>query len=229
MYKGFIKLIVILLAGTSIAIAEETNFLQSALQDLIQKELPNDKASIEVRFNSPDKLASLNSKIEEIKDVKLEKFNPSNPNFIARIIYNNGQGESVSGNFTSFIEVPVAAKFIKQNDQIDSDAIKMVQVRSDKIRKDYATDIAEVINMKARKHIAAGTMFSNNDLIKPPAIKTSDPVNIVYVSGAISLKATGTALGSGSIGDNIKIKNDSSGAVLLGEIINKNTVKVGGN
>ena len=59
-------------------------------------------------------------------------------------------------------------------------------------------------------------------------IDINDPVNIIYSSGAINLKTVGIALGAGAVGDMIKVKNTSSGAVLLGQIINKNTVQVGG-
>jgi flagella basal body P-ring formation protein FlgA len=63
----------------------------------------------------------------------------------------------------------------------------------------------------------------------PSVIKNNDPVNIIYSSGSISLKTVGISMGVGAVGDMIKVKNSSSGAVLLGQIINKNTVQVGGN
>jgi len=71
-------------------------------------------------------------------------------------------------------------------------------------------------------------MIKISDISNPPVIKNNDPVNIVYSSGVINLKTTGVALGSGAVGDMIKVKNGTSGAVILGQIINKNTIQVSG-
>lgn len=212
-----------------IAFAEDQNFLSSTVEDLIVKELPNEQAFVEVTFNSPEKVASIETNIENIKDVRLEALDNKSSNFRINITYNNGKADSLSGNYFPLVEVPVAAKYIKFNDTIQPTDIKTIKIRTDKVKRGYATDTSQVINMKAKRYIASGTMFNINDLLSLPVIKVNDPVNIIYTSGTISLKTVGTALGSGSIGDNIKVKNDSSGAVLLGEIINKNTVKVGGN
>ena len=83
--------------------------------------------------------------------------------------------------------------------------------------------------MQAKKYIAVGKMFKLNEISSPPVIKNNDPVNIIYSSGAINLKTMGVSMGTGAVGDIIKVKNSSSGAVLLGQIINKNTVQMGGN
>jgi flagella basal body P-ring formation protein FlgA len=82
--------------------------------------------------------------------------------------------------------------------------------------------------MQARQYIKPGSMFRSSDLVSPAVIKVNDPVNIIFSSGAINLKTVGIAMGNGAVGDMIKVKNESSGAVLLGQIVNKNTVQVGG-
>jgi flagella basal body P-ring formation protein FlgA len=60
-------------------------------------------------------------------------------------------------------------------------------------------------------------------------IKNADPVNIIYSSGSINLKTSGIALRAGAVGDMIKVKNGTSGIVVLGKIINNNTVQVSGD
>lgn len=201
--------------------------VKTSINDLLLEKILDKKITLEISFNSPSKANIVASKIEKVKDIQLEKLDPKFTSFRAKIIYSDGQQESLSGKYFAYIEIPVAARYIKFGDIIKRDDIGFQKVRADRIKRGYATEISEVIGLKATKQVAPNNMIKLSDLLKPPVIKTNDPVNIIFTSGSISLKTTGTALGSGAVGDTIKVKNDSSGAVLLGEIVNKNTINVG--
>lgn len=238
-YHKFALILICILctcSHTNVAIALESDnnssehgidLLKTSINDLLVEKILDKKITLEINFNSPSKANAVASKIEKVKDIQLEKFDPKFNSFRTKIIYSDGQQESLSGKYFAYIEIPVAARYVKFGDIIGRDDIGLQKVRADRIKRGYATELSEVIGLKATRQIAPNTMFRLSDLLKPPVIKTNDPVNIIFTSGSISLKTTGTALGSGAIGDTIKVKNDSSGAVLLGEIVNKNTINVG--
>jgi len=136
--------------------------------------------------------------------------------------------EEITGKFNSFFEVPVAAKIIRVGDIIIATDIKIQKIRSNKVKDGIALNEQEVIGLQARKFIIAESVFKLNELSKPHVIKANDPVNIIYASNNLMLKTAGIALGSGAIGETIKVKNEDTGNVLLGEIVNKNTVQVSG-
>lgn len=218
-----------LLSVVQIAHAEiEVDIIDETIQSLIQKQITDNRVSVEQQYNSNSKMTAIRSKKEDIKAITLEKFDPKFSSFRAQVLYNDNKVDFISGKYISFIMVPVASNYIKIGDTVQKSDIITKKVRLDKMQKGYATEFKEVVGMQAKKYIAAGNMFKINDISMPPVLKNNDPVNIVYSSGAINLKTTGVALGAGAVGDMIKVKNVNSGAVLLGQIINKNTVRVGG-
>jgi len=101
------------------------------------------------------------------------------------------------------------------------------KTKIDSLKNDYITDQSDIIGMQAKKYISMGNMFKLSDVSRPSVIKQNDPVSIIYSSGTINLKTVGVAMGAGAVGDMIKVKNSTSGAMLLAQVTNKNTVQVG--
>lgn len=223
----FLLLPVLLVLLVSSAFANE-DFIDSTIQGLLQGKITDSRVIVEQQYNSKNKITQIKSKKETIKSIILEKFDPKFSSFRAQVNYNDGTIDSISGKYVSYIMAPVAARYIKFGDIIQDSDITSKKMRLDTFKKGFATESSEVISMQAKKYIAVGRMFNLNDISNPPVLKNNDPVNIIYSSGTISLKTVGIALGAGAVGDMIKVKNTSSGAILLGQIINKNTVQVGG-
>ena len=203
------------------------SYIHQSVSDLIADHIANKDLTVEIFFNS--NIDNIDNNLHNIKDILLEKFNPQYDNFTAKIIYKDNSTDLISGRYFLFTEVPVATRFIRFNEILQSSDITTVSVRIDSLKQGIISDINSVIGKKAKKQISAGGMFHFSDLMQQPVININDPVNIVYSSGLINLKTTGISLGSGVVGDTIKVKNESSGNIILGEIINKNTVKVGGD
>ncbi len=220
----FLPAIILLVSS---AFAAE-NFIDSTIQGLLQEKITDSRVIVEQQYNSKNKLLRIKEKQEEIKSIILEKFDPKFSSFRVQIHYNDEKIDSLSGKYISYVMAPVAGRYIKFGEIIQSSDVASKKIRLDAIKNGYATEEAEVVGMQAKKYIAVGRMFKISDVSSPQVLKNNDPVNIIYSSGTISLKTMGVALGSGAVGDMIKVKNSSSGAVLLGQIINKNTVQVGG-
>ena len=216
---------------TKVALADrgDISSLEQSISDLLLEKILDKRISLELSFNSNSKRDAIDSKFNEIKDIILENFDPKYSGFRAKIIYLDSSTDSISGKYFSLVEVPVAAKYIRYNEIVQQSDLSSVSMRLDRLKRGIITDAADVVGKKAKKQISAGNMFNGADLSTPPVINVNDPVNLVFSSGTISLKTTGIALGSGIIGESIKVKNESSGAVLLGEIVSKNTVRVGEN
>lgn len=219
-------IIVTLLSLPAMLIAD--GLLEQEITEALSEKITDKRIAIELKFNSSSKISDLEGRASEIGKIEVEKFDQKYSSFRVKLTFNDGRQDSISGKYISFVDVPVAANFIKYNGIIGASDLTTTRVRVDHLKRGFATEANEVIGMKVRKYIPAGSMFRLSDLVNPPVIKNGDPVNLVYNSGIIKLKTSGTALGSGAVGDSIKVKNDSSGAVILGEIINKNTVRVGG-
>ena len=224
-YRYIISLWLLVFTIAIEASASES-FIEHTINDLLREKITNERIIVELQYNSQSKMRQVKSKQEKIESIVLEKFEPRYLSFRVNVKYNDGKMDTVSGRYVSYIMVPIAARYIKFNEVIQDSDITTKKVKLGSIHKNYATEIAEVSGMQARKYIAVGSMFKINEISNPPVIKVNDPVSIVYSSGTISLKTMGVALGVGAVGDMVKVKNSSSGAILLGQIINKNTVQV---
>jgi len=211
--------------GNSNALASD-NLVDETIGSLIAEKMGNDKLSIEIKYDSTSAISSVKTKSQKILSIKLDQF--TGRNFSALVQYNNNKEDLISGTYVAFALVPVASRYIKQGEIIQTNDLSFTRIRLDNVRSDFAIDLDNVVGYQSNKQIASGSVIKTSDLTRPLVLKINDPVNITYSSGAISLKTSGIALGSGAIGDTIKVKNTTTGTILLGQIVNKNTVKVGG-
>jgi flagella basal body P-ring formation protein FlgA len=216
---------VLLLVNMSILAKED--FFDKTVMDLLNEKINNSAIEIDLQFDSSSKVTQLRTQESSIKDISLGAFDPKNMTFRVNIKYNNGRMDNISGKYISFVKVPIAARYIKLGDVLQASDLSFIKMNLKDLPNDLTTRESEVIGMQAKQYIPAGTAIKTSDLVSPLVIKNNDPVNIVYSSGTIDLKTVGTAVGSGAIGDMIKVKNSTSGIVVLGQIINKNTVQVG--
>ena len=225
-YKGLLLIILSLAFG--IGNAADDSF-DKAVEGLIYEKIDDPRVIIDIQYESKDKTEKIRSKYNNAQSLLLINFDPTSANFKVRVNYNSGASEELFGRYISSIEVPIISKFIKAGDIITANDITLVKTKINKIKGDYITNENDIIGMQAKKVLANGSLIKRSELRNPLVIKINDPVNILYYSNNIRLKTSGTALGSGSVGDMIKVKNEDTGAVLLGQIINKNTVQVGTN
>jgi flagella basal body P-ring formation protein FlgA len=212
---------------TLFAIADE-DFVGKTINGLLQEKIQDNRIIIEQEYSSKSKFDKIKSAQDKIDSIIVEQFEPKNSSFRVRVNYNDGKAETLSGRYLSYVMAPIAARYIKFGDVIQQSDVTTMKVRIDSLNSEYASELNEVVGMQAKTYIAAGKMFKINEVTSPNVIKNNDPVNIIYSSGAINLKTVGIAMGNGAVGDMIKVKNSSSGVVLLGQIVNKNTVKIGG-
>lgn len=209
--------------------AEGNSFIIDNINKLLRDKITDQRLVIETEFSSNSKLDNITSKQDKVESIDLQEFNAKDAGFRVLVHYTDGKSDSLTGKYKCFVMVPVAAKYIKFGDIIQESDITTQKVLSSDIEKENASEIAQVVGMQAKKYIAVGKMIKIAEIASPNVIKPNDPVNVIYSSGPINLKTVGVAMGSGAVGDMIKVKNESSGAILLGQIINKNTVKVGGD
>ncbi|MEO0348270.1 MAG: flagellar basal body P-ring formation chaperone FlgA, partial [Pseudomonadota bacterium] len=78
----------------------------------------------------------------------------------------------------------------------------------------------------ARNSLVAGKPIPLKSLSNAIAVQKGHNVTIIYERGPMSIKLNGTAVGEGSIGDTVKVKNNSTNKVFTAKIIADNVVKL---
>jgi flagella basal body P-ring formation protein FlgA len=207
-----------------VCLAASQDDLKTSISDALKDKIGNNNLDITVtRITS-----SLPSEmqIDSLQSIEFENYDTKKMTFKARCFLDANKMIIVTGVYEVVAQIPVASRKIKRGEVLQDGDISFVRSKIPDIGDNFFTSAEEVVGMQATKYLNTGAMFKISDLTNPPVIKNNDPVNIVYSSGTIQLKTTGISLSSGAIGDMIRVRNGSSGVVLLGQITNKNTVQI---
>lgn len=201
------------------------NSFEVTVKELISEKIGQDY-SIDVKFDSTNKLEQIISNEGNLKSTSLTFFSPKTKSFKVLTIYKNGEKTELFGKFDAYYEVPTATRPVRFGTNISPGDIKKTKVRRLKTGEIPLKEMPQIFGMQAKFNIMPGQVIKKSDLKLPSVVKENDPVTLLYSSNNITLKTMGVALATGAIGDKIRVKNEKTGIVVFGEIIDKNVVKV---
>lgn len=207
-------------------VAAFAGYFDSTIENILKEQLNNEYLYFETKYDSPIKLNKIYQNEKEIESINLTFFSPVTKSFKVSISLPNSELIEIFGKYDTYYKVPVASRYIKSNEIITPGDITYIDVKKLKNTDNIAMRQENIIDMQIKKSVLANHYFKISDLKRPPVIKENDPVTIVYKSNNITLKTIGLAESAGAIGDKIKVKNDKTGIIVYGEIIDKNIVQV---
>ncbi len=222
------KLFLYFLFCISLSLNTFASDFESSVNELIKEKI-GDQFSLQTKFDSKAKIDKITENNEKIKSISLIYFSPETKSFKVLVLLENEEKIEVFGKFEAFFEVAAASHYIKFGEEISASDYKILKVKSLKSGQIHLKDPDQLVGMQAKYNIPAGHILKMSDLKKPPIIKENDPVTLLYTGHDISLKTIGIALSSGAAGEKIRVKNEKTGIVVFGEIIDRNIVKVGTN
>ena len=115
---------------------------------------------------------------------------------------------AVPVNIKYFANVPVCKKHISRSSIISSDDFEVRRMDITGYNSSDFSDPNLLIGSKARVNISEGKIIGKVFIEEKQTIKRGDKVNIISVFGAVCVKAEGTALQDGKIGQKIRVKRD---------------------
>lgn len=132
----------------------------------------------------------------------------------------------VTFKISHFADVVVVTDNIKRFESLAD--VKLTVERKDitAIRESAVTDINSLEGFQARRNLRPGMILTTRAIERIPDVVSGRDVSIVYNDGLCSISAVGRALQSGMAGDYIKVKNKSSGKVVLARIIDNSVVAI---
>ncbi|WP_231564660.1 flagellar basal body P-ring formation chaperone FlgA [Paracoccus halophilus] len=86
--------------------------------------------------------------------------------------------------------------------------------------------VSQVIGMQLRVMVYEGRRIEPSFLVAPTAVSRNQIVTLAYERAALRIEAEGRALGSGSVGQIIRVMNNSSRVTVSGRIAPDGTVVV---
>jgi len=148
--------------------------------------------------------------------------------FRMRVKNNEGQDThfQISGIVDEYVEFPVANRPISRGTVVSPDDVRMARMNISSIPRDAAREMNSIVGLEANRDVGYGDVFRNNRLTMPPVIAAGSKVTLLYRSALFEATATGVAIEAGQLGEDIRIRNDSSRKIVTGTVIEPGLVGV---
>lgn len=181
-------------------------------------------ANLNIEFSAPS-IYPMDS--QEIDKMEITYFSMKNYSFNLQVIMKNGRHFFLYGKYYGTIGIPVTNQYIKFGNLLTTNNLVLQHITLEKILgTDYLINIDDIIGMEARRNLPCGIALRAKDLANPIVIRPKDKVTIIYSGDNLEIKILGIAIDKGGIGDNVKIKNEKTGKILHGVILDSNIVQV---
>lgn len=125
-----------------------------------------------------------------------------------------------------FETVIVLSRPVQQGDIITRQNLAIEKRDVSKLRGDFVTQIEQIENKLAARYIPAGSIPGLRSFIEPKLIKRGDKIIISAIQPAFTIRMNGIAMMDGTKGQHIRIKNENSGRIISGTVIEPGVVSV---
>lgn len=132
----------------------------------------------------------------------------------------------VSGKYYVLGEIYVPARNIDKGELITPDMLKTITVRMNRVKPMFVTEKDKLVNKEAKKYLKEGKIVTDRDIGEKILIKKNDLITVVYKTDKMQITARGQARQDGVKGERIEVENTKSKKVLVGTVVDAETVYI---
>jgi len=133
----------------------------------------------------------------------------------------------VMADVTASAEVVTAVRYLKPEETIQAEDLKVARIQLPALVHDFAFDPEAVIGKRVVRPLRTDAPVRMSALSVPFVIKRGDQVTIEVKHGGLLIQASGTTKASGQIGQSITVINLDSGKEIRGKVVGPGVVRVG--
>jgi flagella basal body P-ring formation protein FlgA len=133
---------------------------------------------------------------------------------------------TITGRAVEMIEVPVLRRRLAPGDVIRERDVEWLSLRADRIARNAALDIADLLGKSPRRPVRAGEPVLGNELREPILVPKNSLVTIRLQTARMTLTAQGKAMEPGARGDVIRVINTKSNKVISASVTDSGSVEV---
>lgn len=122
--------------------------------------------------------------------------------------------------------VAVTARPLSANHQVTAADVRMEQRDIAGLRQGYVADSEIVVGQIIRHSMAVGTIFQQNHLRAETIVRRGQLVTLIAGVGGMEVRVAGTSMADASLGDRVKVKNNSSDRVVEGIVDAPGVVRI---
>ena len=90
----------------------------------------------------------------------------------------------------------------------------------------FVTEKDKLVNKEAKKYLKEGKIVTDRDIGEKILIKKNDLITVVYKTDKMQITARGQARQDGVKGERIEVENTKSKKVLVGTVVDAETVYI---
>lgn len=163
-------------------------------------------------------------------DVSSLQVDPVQHRFSALLTINGPTMDPISvplaGRVEAVEQVVVAAESLAAGTILQLDELRLSSVRVSRLPKDPVRRIGDAVGLAVRDPVAADQAIPRDELGQPTLVRKGAHVVMRLDGPGLALTGEAVALETGGRGDVIRVQNPNSRAVLQGQVIDLNTVRV---
>lgn len=169
------------------------------------------------------------TRLEQLTVHPLTQKKPQGPYTVIVKVWERGkvvEQSQVRMRIRKFAEVLVAADRISSRSIIAGDMVAIQRMDVTNLREKPVLSHLALTGFRAKRNIAIGKIITTASIELIPDVERGREVKILVTAGACKISAEGIALQRGIIGEYVKVKNKSSGKILVARVTGKNAVAV---
>jgi len=125
-----------------------------------------------------------------------------------------------------FANVVTSIDKISRNDEITNEMIDVKRMEVTTLREKAITNTENILGFRAERNIRKGQIITTGSVETFPDVERGEEVAIVYIEGAFKVSTVGKVLQEGRAGDYIKVKNKSSGKIVIARVVDGHSVAI---
>lgn len=162
---------------------------------------------------------------EKTNVVKWGSFRIEGLNQFRMLVTADDKNFAVGGDFRLFQQLPVLVRPFLPNQRIEAKDLQLVK-KDVTFNQSFISKIDDLVGRTLTFPLGAGEAVQYRQIKEEKMIEKGQIVQIQYKSESFVLSATGVAEQSGTIGDNVKIKNLESQKIFSAVVLGKGVVEV---
>lgn len=132
----------------------------------------------------------------------------------------------LSGQVLAVTDVPVLNRAVRHGEVIQPQDIDWIQVRADRVRRNFALTEDELVGQTPRRRIGAGELVRVSDVQAPIVVPKGTVITMALHSGFMVLTAQGRAVEDGAMGETIRVINTTTNRVVHARVVRPDLVEV---
>ncbi|MCB1802835.1 MAG: flagellar basal body P-ring formation protein FlgA [Gammaproteobacteria bacterium] len=122
--------------------------------------------------------------------------------------------------------VVVSRRPVVRGQSLQREDLALDEVDTSGLHKAYFTRIEDVVGLRSKRAISAGSTLHAGLLRREQLVKRGAQVQIIANTGGLYVTMRGKALADGGHGDRIRVKNLNSGRVVSGTVSGRGVIQV---